>query len=135
MANIALMKPVAAPCMKLLTMGLVVLLTIIRLTLLVSMSCLKLPVFEIMAPLVEVVEEDEEDPDPHRSAAVTFGPEIAVCAGIVLPSGQVTATPVLHGPTAVAVGVLCASTKLVTAAKITVAIISERFLMFPLAAS
>src|SRR6266853_2373157 len=54
LANIELMKPVAAPCMKLLTIGLVVLLTIIKLTLLVSRSCLKLPVLEIMAPPVEV---------------------------------------------------------------------------------
>jgi hypothetical protein len=85
-----------------------------------------------MAPPVEVVED--EDPDPHNSDAVTLGPEIAVCAGIVLPSGQVTDTPVLHGPTAVAVGVLCALTKVTVAAETTAAMkmISVRFLMFPL---
>src|SRR6202140_5844958 len=132
LANMALMKPVAAPCMKLLTTGFVVLLSIIRLALLVSMSCLKLPVFEIMAPPVEVAEE--EDPDPHSCAAVSLGPESAVFAGMVRPSGQVTATPDLHGPTAVAVGVLCALTKVTAAAEITAAMkmISVRFLMFPL---
>jgi hypothetical protein len=84
-----------------------------------------------MAPPVE---EEVEDPDPHRSAAVTLGPEIAVFAGMVLPLGQVTATPVLHGPTPTAVGVSCALTKLATAAETTVAIISVRFLTFHLAA-
>jgi hypothetical protein len=84
-----------------------------------------------MAPLEDVV---VEDPDPHSSAAVTFGPEIAVCAGMVLPSAQVTATPVLHGPTATAVGVDCASTKLTAAAEMNVAIISVRLFMFYLAA-
>ena len=121
----------AAPCIMPLTSGLVVRMTIARLTLLVKVSCAKLPVLEIMAPLEDVV---VEEPDPHSSAAETLGPEIAVCAGMVLPSGQVTATPVLHGPTATPVGVGCASTKLTAAAEMTAAMISVRLFMFYFAA-
>ena len=54
------MNDVAAPCMKLLTIGFLVLLTISRFTLLVSVSCLKLPVLEITAPGTAV--EVEEPP-------------------------------------------------------------------------
>jgi hypothetical protein len=67
---------------------------------------LKLPVFEIMAPPVELDALPDEFV-PHNSSAVTLGPEIAVCAGMVLPSGQVTDTPVLQGPTATDRGVSC----------------------------
>jgi hypothetical protein len=106
------------------------------LTLLVTVSCAKLPVLEIMAPEVEVAEE--EDPVPHSCSGVTLGPEIGVFAGMVLPSAQGTATPVLHGPTATPVGVgifCCAPAKPATAAVKTAAIINERFLMFCLAAA
>src|SRR5450631_1095400 len=82
LANIELIKEVAAPCMKLLTIGFVVLLTIIRLTLLVSMSCLKLPVLEIMAPPVE----EEADAEPSGTQ-VQGDPELILraashCAGV-----------------------------------------------------
>jgi hypothetical protein len=86
-----------------------------------------------MAPPVPDPPVDELD--PHRSAAVTLGPEITVFAGMTLPPGQVTATPVLHGPTAVAVGVLCALTKLATPVESKAAIINVRFRMPGLAAS
>ena len=109
LANIELINDVAAPCMKLLTMGFLVFMTIARLTLLVTVSCAKLPVLEITAPLApDEEDEDDDDPVPHNCAGVTSGPEITVFAGMTLPPGQVTATPVLHGPTAVAVGVGCA---------------------------
>jgi hypothetical protein len=107
LANIELINEVAAPCMKLLTMGFLVFMTIARLTLLVTVSCAKLPVLEITAPLAP--EAEEGDPVPHNCAGVTSGPEITVFAGMTLPPGHVTDTPVLHGPTAVAVGVGCAS--------------------------
>src|SRR5450759_2746121 len=65
LANIELINEVAAPCMKLLTIGFLVLLTIIRLTLLVTMSCLKLPVLETMAPPVEVEVEELSEVQVH----------------------------------------------------------------------
>jgi hypothetical protein len=88
-------------------------------------SCTKLPVLGTTVPLAE--DDDEADPVPQSCSAVTLGPEIAVFAGITLPPGQVTATPVLHGPTPTDVGVgICAWTKLATAAEKAVAIITVR---------